>query len=309
MQIDPKTEIIKLNKYPEYENTSEYLIYRKLWNTVPKSGIVTEYPMHIDVEVSRVCSLKCPFCARKVLTPDNLKGYFDFELYKKTFKNGSPKAIKFNWLGEPLHHPKLSQFIKLAKHNGVLETLINTNGMLLTKSKASEIIESGLDRIIFSIDTINSKKYRKMRVGGRLEYVVANIQQLITFKDGFDTYHPIIRVQKIDFEDTREEPFKEFWENIGVDEVSFISYKQKDKTKTDYKPKPCAQPFQRLLIDVEGNMHLCCGDYEDQYIVGNLKENSVYNAWHSDKAKALRKLSKEDRLNEIKLCQNCEVTK
>ena len=74
-------------------------------------------------------------------------------------------SIKFNWRGEPLLHPKLPEFIKYAKMKGILETIINTNATHLNEKKSEELIEAGLDLIIYSFDGGSKKTYEKNRPG------------------------------------------------------------------------------------------------------------------------------------------------
>ena len=71
--------------------------------------------------------------------------------------------------------------ILYAKQKSVLEDLINTNAVSLTEKKSTEIIESGLDVMIYSFDGGSKKTYEKMRPGrfidNKFEKVYGNIKR------------------------------------------------------------------------------------------------------------------------------------
>ena len=117
----------------------------------------------VDIETAAICDLACPHCYREyILTPDKI---MKFENYKKIIDEISElkvPSIKFNWRGEPLLHPKLPEFIKYAKMKGILETIINTNATHLNEKKSEELIEAGLDLIIYSFDGGSKKLMKKI---------------------------------------------------------------------------------------------------------------------------------------------------
>jgi len=67
--------------------------------------------------------------------------------------------------------------------------------------------------------------------------------------------------------------------------------------KKYYQGKPlaknsfCNSPFWQIFIRQNGDIELCQG-----YIIGNIKETSVYEVWHSDKAKHFRSLIEKNRI-------------
>ena len=95
-------------------------------------------------------------------------------------------SIKFNWRGEPLLHPKLLKFIEYAKKKGILDTIINTNATTLSEKKCNELIDAGLDYIIYSFDSGSKKTYEKNRPGrfkeNSFDKVYENIKTLKRIK-------------------------------------------------------------------------------------------------------------------------------
>ena len=157
-------EYLKLNKnFSEEEKLKSledfkqrFQLYRTNWKSNPinayKDNNFENYlPLCLDIETASICDLACPHCFREyIITPDKI---MNFELYKKiidTAVKWKVPSIKLNWRGEPLLNPKLSKFINYAKNNGILEVSINTNATNLDEKKSNELIDSGLDLIIYS---------------------------------------------------------------------------------------------------------------------------------------------------------------
>jgi len=60
--------------------------------------------------------------------------------------------------GEPFLHPQIFNIIKYA-HQQKIYTCTSTNGHFITHENAQRIIESGLDKIIISVDGVNKETY------------------------------------------------------------------------------------------------------------------------------------------------------
>ena len=62
-------------------------------------------------------------------------------------------------------HPKIGDFIRYAKQKGILEVIINTNATNLTLQMSKDLIDAGLDYMIYSFDGGSKETYEKMRPG------------------------------------------------------------------------------------------------------------------------------------------------
>ena len=95
-------------------------------------------------------------------------------------------SVKLIWRGEPLLHPKVKELIQYAKESGIIEVIINTNGTNLNTKKANELIDSGLDQLIYSFDGGTKETYEKMRPGrfkkNNFEDVFNNIKNFYEIK-------------------------------------------------------------------------------------------------------------------------------
>ena len=48
----------------EQDLRDEYWEYRKAWSELPRTFTVSRFPLHLDIETTRRCNLRCPHCMR-----------------------------------------------------------------------------------------------------------------------------------------------------------------------------------------------------------------------------------------------------
>ena len=108
--------------------------------------------MKVQFEITNACNLNCAMCPRKVLGAG--EAHMDFMLYKKILDKleGVQRIYLTGW-GEPLFYPRIIDAIKAAKDRGHFVS-ITTNGILLTPVMQKRLIESGIDQVVFSVDSI-----------------------------------------------------------------------------------------------------------------------------------------------------------
>jgi MoaA/NifB/PqqE/SkfB family radical SAM enzyme len=293
---------------------TEYKNYRNDWvNPIRRQN--ANRPLCVDIETASICNLACPHCSREyIITPDKV---MDEDLFIKIVDESAllkVPSMKMNWRGEPLLNPRLTKMINYAKRKGILEILINTNAVTLTEEKANEIIDSGLDVMIYSFDGGTKETYEKMRPGrfkeNNFEDVYSKIKRFSEIKKERSAKFPITKIQMILTEDSRKE-VNQFYELFGdiVDEVTITQYnerggnfnsltlEQRDAISgyftsnnlpndTPYlvdfdgnifisrKRKPCEQIFQRLMITFDGRIGMCCHDWGARHGIGFIDEKA-----------------------------------
>ena len=169
--------------WPNYRD-QKYWDYRKKWSEYPKSMHVSEFPLHLDIETTSYCNIECGMCPRTIQMKagnDYLPGHdqeIPMPLYKKIIDESSENglcSIKFQYLSEPLTDSMIIDRIKYAKQKGIFDTMFNTNATLLTEEMSYALLESGLDDIFFSVDSIIPEKFNKIRKGAEFNQVVENL--------------------------------------------------------------------------------------------------------------------------------------
>ena len=287
--------------------------YRDKWDTYPKEFKQERVPCHIDCELTTKCNLRCIMC-RVSYNPIPFED-MPLTMVKAIIDEFAEKggcSIKFTYLGEPLLYPHLFEVIKYAKDKGITDTMIATNGILLDDYKECiRLIKSGLDFIIFSVDSQYPKTYEKIRVGGDLDKVKRGLINLNIQKQALKSKIPRIQIQAIIMDSNREEiesgEYHRYFESFA--DTIFITPTCKDySNKKIIEETPnffCRSPFRRMTIRVNGDIAVCCGQRLPEKLLGNVNWMSLEEAWNSKKFKNIRKLAKENKLHLVDICKTC----
>lgn len=298
------------------EDTSQrYKDYRKRWEENPKKHIVGEFPIHLDIETTPLCNLRCVMCFQSFDPP---KGkHMEWQLYQRIIDEGSKYglcSVKLMYRGEPLIHPEVVKQVRYAKDKGVIEVMFNSNCALLSEEMSRKLIEAGLDLLICSIDHYEAEAYEKIRVGAKFDKVVQNLKNLQKIKKELGVTKPILRVQACDFPDLDKQKYIEFWEKIA-DNIAFNDLMDyEEEKKTDHPPLvakdfACPQLWQRLFVMWNGDVHMCCGDHYLELKLGNVKETSIHDIWTGKQLNGIRELHLKGESHKIPLCNKCYTRK
>jgi len=301
---------------------SNFYIIRKIRESRFKAHFMAhpEAPSALLVEVTSGCNASCVMCRVSDRKAD--PEIIDNSLFKRIINEwaalAATKEIWLNWVGEPTLDPNIVEKIRLtkrAKKNSFVE--IFSNASLLNEALSKEMIEAGLDRIIFSIDGCSKETFEAIRRGLNFENVVANVNNFIALRNKFNRRRPIIEINflRTNINIHEEEQFKKEWgpkvDNLIVD-AGLIQHQEyaPDIKLSFYKNKPpCPVLWVSLPIFVNGLVGLCgCNGTED-FIVGDLKKQSISEIWNSETFKRYRRYHLEGRQDELHLCDKCSFWK
>lgn len=318
------------------QSMANYVSYREQWNACASKQIETSFPTNVDIELSSLCNLRCAMCnwgfdPAENPDPDLLKKFQEFkknagsmkpELFKQIVDEVVAEgghAIKLNWRGEPLINSHAPELIKYAKDKGVSEVLMNTNATLLSPELADQIIESGLDMIIFSIDSLDKDTYESIRRGGDFVTTLSNIFNFIQarnrHKKRTGSPKPLIKIQMVLMDENRHE--KELFEHLFspiVDIISTQDYTNRgekdDRLSDDNRTlgrRPCPQIWQRLIVTWDGATGMCCRDWDLYHPLGKIAypEATIKNIWNGSQLNKIRSTHKSEELNKLDACKSC----
>jgi len=139
------------------------------------------HPARLFVEVTTRCNLACGMCVKQSDSgriPEGTMAPQIFAALAPAFPH--LEALVLNGIGESLLHPGLEDFIaqarRLLPERGTVG--FQSNGMLLTESRARSIVDAGLDRICLSLDSVSEESFRAIRGGGEMQGVAAALANL-----------------------------------------------------------------------------------------------------------------------------------
>ena len=312
--VDHSFHIIKKKEQPQ---TAIYQEYRKEWVRRPTERDPGDYPIHVDIETTTKCNLRCTMCfqsfdkpVQENMMPDDIMDIL-YEI------SGNAYSIKLQYRGEPLTDSFLPYAVKQAKRNGITEVMINTNANLLKGDMAKKVLLSGLDKIIFSVEGSNKDIYNQTRIGGDFDTVVENIKNFMDMRKELNLSHPQTRVQMVKTEDNASdvEAFLEFWKD-KVDEVAVEDELDFHAETADTTPLPdwaCPQLYQRLIVLADGDIVPCCksiiGGTGKQVVLGNIKDMTIKEAWTGTKMQMLRSFHETGQSHDVDMCARCGLRK
>lgn len=294
----------------------DFAEYRRQWHEYPSSFTVAPFPLHLDIESSAVCNLRCPFCAATLQNwGQDRKGLMDMELFKRVIDEGRAAgllSIKLSLRGEPMLHPELPQMIAYAMDQGILDCYFNTNGTLLSETRIHQLIEAGLPRISISFEGTDPEVYERHRVGADFAQVRENILRLRAIRDRLGVDYPQIRIQTVLTEELKPgyPDYVRFWEEIA-DEVGYLDARdegpQHDHTGSE-APWACPFLWQRMVVLWDGTLLPCLmhgvADFR-LMTLGNVQEISIQEQWQGEKCQHWRALHQAGRSHEIAACDRC----
>lgn len=300
------------------EDVLGYLVYRYKFKVFPKEKRVADFPTYLLIEPISTCNLRCVMCFQvdKTFTRKPFMGMMDFDLYTKIIdeaaENGT-RAITLASRGEPLLHPRIGEMLRYAHaKNCFFDIKLNTNGTKLTEALAHDILSSGVNIVVVSIDSTTPEEYEKIRVRGDFAEVLRNVRMLRRVRDKhYPDSQTEIRVSGVKIlEDQSEEDFGAFWTDIA-DTVAMVKIIPRWDTYAnpvhEELASSCEYLWERMYVWFDGTCNPCDADYKSVLTVGAYPDVSLRDVWHSAAYTELRDKHKSgDRLS-VEPCDRCGV--
>jgi radical SAM protein with 4Fe4S-binding SPASM domain len=200
----------------------------------------------------------------------------------------------------------------------------------LNDAVAKKTVESGLSRLIMSIDGTTQETYEQYRIGGDLKKVIEGAENIVKWKKELrsKTPHIIFQFLVVKPNEHQIKDVEVLAKKIGVDEVRFKTAQMYDyvngnkliptiekysryKKQTDgtYTIKNemlnhCWRLWHSTVITWDGLVVPCCFDKDAQHQLGNLKTESFKEMWQGNKYQNFRSSVLRSR-SEIDICKNC----
>ncbi|MFW3341625.1 radical SAM/SPASM domain-containing protein [Aliarcobacter butzleri] len=290
----------------------EYKLYRQKWELATKMELLTEVPLHLDIELTNKCNLDCKMCWQNehMTYP---KGNMDVSLFKKIIDEAvfsGVKAIKLQSRGESTLHPNIIECISYAKNKGIIDIQLTTNATIFSNKINENLLISGLDLLIISIDSDHIESYNRIYKNKNYETVAANILDILQIRKNKNLKYPKIRIQVASGTEKLNpivekyiEDFRKYADTLNISPYFLL---QDNNPKIEnIKTTPCPYPWQRMVINYDGKVTVCCRDYNCTLIMGDITKQTIKDIWNSDKYDNFRNIHKEGKRNMINFCRIC----
>lgn len=306
-----------------------YRGFKKAQHT--KSPLHGNFPVSISVEPTTSCNLRCPECPSGLRSFSRPTGMMKLATFAKIIDELHEYLVYLilYFQGEPFLNPGFFDIIKYA-HSKKIYTATSTNAHFLDEESALQTVQSGLDRIIISMDGTDQSSYEKYRVGGNLKKVIEGIEHLVAAKKALKIHTPYIILQFLLFKHNTHQiqEVKKLAKKLGVDKLEFKTAQVYDfekgselipeedsfsryqlngnnqfHVKSDLLNK-CWKMWHSCVMTWDGNIVPCCFDKDAKYTMGNIHEQSFKEIWNGAKYQEFRSRLFHDR-KEIDICKNC----
>ena len=290
-------------------------------------------PYTIMIEPNNICNLQCPLCPTGARTLKRPLGQMEIDTFKKIVDDVGDYTIHlrlWNW-GEPLLNKKLYDMIKYAKKKKIFIN-ISTNGTFLNENNVKEIVDSGLDEMIVSVDGATQETYEKYRIGGKLDIILRGIKLLTEAKKERNSKIPYINLQFILMSHNEHEinDIRKIANELGVNALTFKSVGVMDVELNEdikkYLPNNpelgryivknnetrrkltqrnmCDTMYDETTIAWNGEILPCCNDAHASYSFGNVLNENLWDIWRNEKYAKFRGIILTEK-SSIPMCKDC----
>ncbi len=298
----------------------EYIKYHYFSNFTPS------FPQIIQIQTQYGCNARCVFCPMG-REENQLQGRMDdatFERIVQEAVDNNVKVLSPYLQNDPLVDRKIHERVQTIREirgrKPLPKTKLITNGGLLTEERAYNLIKAGLEYIVFSVHGVDKTIYDNIMQGPKFETVVKNIERFVRIKEELGAKNPHIEVWAVLTKDVEAqvEETREFWKARGIKfkgrqldnraNPEIVDTSELAGEDADWKyAYYCTIPFWRAWILWNGDMVLCCVDWERTTVFGNIHEQSIKEIWNGEPYRRYRTRMKERELTGT-LCENCQGT-
>jgi radical SAM protein with 4Fe4S-binding SPASM domain len=296
-----------------------------------KKPSIQGLPISISFEPTTSCNLRCPECPSGLRSFTRPTGMLQQDLFRSVIDQLAPTLnyLTFYFQGEPYLHPQFLDMVQYASTKGIY-TATSTNAHYLKPDNARLTVESGLDRLIISIDGTTQQTYQSYRIGGSLEKVIEGTRHVLEARRQFGSKTPHVVFQFLVVK-PNEHQIPEVYalaKQLGVDQVALKTAQIYDYEKgSDLIPvqekysryrrqedgtyaiknqllNQCWKMWHSCVITWDGKVVPCCFDKDAHFVLGDLTKNSFEEIWFGDAYQKFRASLLRSR-SEIEICRNC----
>jgi radical SAM protein with 4Fe4S-binding SPASM domain len=302
------------------------------WDSLKRPISPRSMPRFLEIEPINICNLHCPGCTAGRGDMERRQGAMTLPEFQRVVDQLSDHAglLILYERGEPFLNKELCPMIEYATKKG-MRVVVSTNGHFLEAPEAAErVVRSGLDHLMISLDGTSQESYGSYRRGGDLQKVVSGVRAVLKARDRAGLEFPRVDLRFIPMRRNENEiPLvKKLAAELGVDMLSFKTYNPAqgpegtveeflplnekyrrfsygpDGLPTRNERNDCTKPWNTLSVRWDLSVVPCNCDYQDDFVLGDLKKQSVEDVWHGAGYARFRKSFLDD-WTAHPLCSGC----
>ena len=281
---------------------------------------VATAPDHVQIQTITGCNAKCIFCPNGKTRHNIPAGRrMGWDLYRSIVDQCLELGIRrysIYLMNEPMLDPELAgrvayvsarikkpQYVKVTSHGG-----------LLSERMAKELLDSGLDKLKISVQSLDPDTYRNI-MGLPLAKTLKNIDRFLELKVRGGYKSPRLEIVMVDSIQTHDEipSIRRFWRDRNIklyiepvenranqDNIRQTAISRHRLTSFSW----CRRLMEQIYILYDGRMVQCCADWEQRSIMGDLSTSRLADIWHGQRYTNYRRRFAEGDLKGM-ICACC----
>jgi len=278
------------------------------------------YLKYVSLEAHTVCNQGCYFCPVSVAPREShfmpTEQYEDIVRQLSAFKSTIEAVFMISY-NEPTVDKRFVDQVRTIREAG-LPPAVLTNGTGLTPDRVDAIVAmGGLRFLSINLSTLDRDRYRLDRQGDHLKRVLANLEHakdaplaeqmdMVVLGTGDEVHQQDFAAIRDRFAGSRFN-VKSFVVNDRAGYLQIGLKARHGSRKLCGCDHVGSRPLQHLHINPHGLCILCCQDYDETSVVGDLNRNSVLEVLTGpEMARARRQVYGLEESSPSFICHNCK---
>jgi radical SAM protein with 4Fe4S-binding SPASM domain len=293
----------------------------------------------MQVETSSICNFRCNSCVLSLPDYDRPQKHLTADQFRRVLDAfPTVERIELQGVGEVFLNPDIFEIIRMATARGIrVQTF--SNASVIDRAMAHEIVESGIERINFSMDGADEPTFRKLRKGGTLERYKRCVNNVVQAKRALGSDTPHLGIMSVLAKNNLAQvpQMIAIAEELSVETIMFtklnlmagdklepLALTEDDRSALLALPKyegrvevvvavtpwtteeriGCYWPRSMTYVTVEGDVTPCCNYLDSREMkLGNVFEEAGDAIWNGEAYRAFRKRLLSGDLPHM--CQTC----
>jgi radical SAM protein with 4Fe4S-binding SPASM domain len=279
-------------------------------------------PGELCIETTSVCNADCIMCPRKSMRRkmEKMPAHLYSKVTREAAEWGIP-LISLQHYGDPMAMSDEDLDFYLREARQCAQVHLSTNGHLMTESKIDIILRNRVDLVQVDLDGADAETYEQIRVGCKYETVAENLRKLVSLRNEKGLKRPrvllgiiMMPVSVMPDHWRQVEVIKDQWKDIVDDFAVSGTYNRGGSLVTlkhmnlpgQSGSSPCLLPWSQMVIGSDGNLALCCNDWDASYPLGNIETHTLKEMWHGESLRRVRQAMIGDGGDLPQVCKDCD---
>lgn len=277
-------------------------------------------PDHVQIQTVTGCNADCLFCPnRKTERKIPLGRRMAWDLYRSVVDQCLELGVRrytLYLMNEPMLDRELPERVAyISKRIRKPQyTKTTSHGGLLTERMAQGLLDSGLDKLKISVQSLNPERYwtiMRLRLGKTLR----NIDRFLDLKARGNYRRPKLEIVVVDSVHNHDEipDIQKYWQAREIKLVIEPVENRADHSTIREASVGfnamlpftwCRRLREQLYVLYDGRVLMCCADWEQRTVLGDLKTTLLRGIWHGERYTELRRRFLAGDLKGT-LCEGC----